>query len=140
MIERAASRSAGIAGIVSTAAVGLLPKLTCPLCWPAYAAALSAVGLGFIDYTPSLLSLTVLLVVVSIGALVLTARERRTVASLLVGAVAGAGLLVAKFAVESDALTYVAAGLLVLAAFLPARRRAQATCPNCVSMPAKEIT
>jgi mercuric ion transport protein len=27
--------------------VSLLPKLTCPACWPAYAGLLSSVGLGF---------------------------------------------------------------------------------------------
>jgi mercuric ion transport protein len=141
MIERVTgSRSAGIVGIASAAAVGLLPKLTCPLCWPAYAAALSALGLSFMDYALYLLPLTALFVAMSIGALAWTARARQTVAPLLVGALAGPGLLAAKFALESDALTYTAAGLLVIAAFLPRRRPAQAACPNCVSMPAKEIT
>jgi mercuric ion transport protein len=29
--------------------VSLMPKLICPLCWPAYAGLLSAVGLGFLS-------------------------------------------------------------------------------------------
>jgi mercuric ion transport protein len=37
--------------VASLPALGtaLLPKLACPLCWPAYSALLCAVGLGFVD-------------------------------------------------------------------------------------------
>src|SRR5260370_27513328 len=40
--------------------VSLLPKLMCPACWPAYAAVLSSVGLGFLISTTYLLPLTAL--------------------------------------------------------------------------------
>jgi mercuric ion transport protein len=36
----------------------LLPALACPLCWPAYAALLSALGLGFLTSSTYLLPLT----------------------------------------------------------------------------------
>ena len=36
--------------------VALLPGLTCPACWPAYGALLGSLGLGFVNYTPYLLS------------------------------------------------------------------------------------
>ncbi|HJZ97316.1 MAG TPA: hypothetical protein VKE70_12480, partial [Candidatus Solibacter sp.] len=36
-----------------------LPKLMCPMCWPAYAGVVSALGLGFLISTKYLLPLTV---------------------------------------------------------------------------------
>ena len=39
--------------------VSLLPKLACPLCWPAYAGLLSSLGVGFLISTKYLLPLTV---------------------------------------------------------------------------------
>jgi hypothetical protein len=37
-------------GLLATPGIGvpLLPKLMCPLCWPAYAGLLSTLGLGFL--------------------------------------------------------------------------------------------
>lgn len=39
--------------------VSLLPKLICPLCWPAYAGLLSALGLSFLINARNLVSITV---------------------------------------------------------------------------------
>ena len=36
------------AAVIPGIGVSLMPKLICPLCWPAYAGLLSAVGLGFL--------------------------------------------------------------------------------------------
>ena len=54
-------------GLLSLPGVGvsLLPKLMCPACWPAYAAVLSSVGLGFLISTTYLLPLTVLFLAVA---------------------------------------------------------------------------
>ena len=48
------ARGLGLAALPSVG-VALLPKLTCPFCWPAYTALLSSVGISFVDYTPYLL-------------------------------------------------------------------------------------
>lgn len=132
------ARSARFLGVSSTVAIGLLPKLTCPLCWPAYTATLSALGLGFVDYTPYLLPLTGLFLAVSLAALALTARIRRQYTPLVVGALAGAVLLVGKFGLDSDVMTYAGIGLFVIAPFLPALRRQPAACSRCVSTDEKE--
>lgn len=136
--DAASTRSTGMLGIFPTAAIGLLPKLTCPVCWPAYTAVLSGLGVGFVDYTPYLLSLTAFFVAMSIGALALTARARGNVLPLLVGVPAGAVLLFGKFALDSDILAYAGIGLLVIAPFLRRRRRDQASCSQCVPLPKKE--
>lgn len=36
------------AAVLPGVGVTLLPKLTCPLCWPAYAGLLTTLGLGFL--------------------------------------------------------------------------------------------
>ena len=43
----------------------LLPALGCPACWPAYAGLLSALGVGFVNYTPLLFPLTVVFLATS---------------------------------------------------------------------------
>ena len=136
----ATTRPVRILGVASPAAIGLLPKLTCPVCWPAYTVVLSSLGLGFVDYTPYLLPLTALFVTVSLFALAGTARRRRTSVPLLVGALAGAALMLGKFALESDAVTYAAIACFVIAPFLPLRRRARAACSDCQSLPTREIS
>ena len=54
----------------------LLPAVTCPACWPAYAGLLSALGLGFANYTPYLLPLTIVFLTVALGALGYQALQR----------------------------------------------------------------
>lgn len=42
------SRFGGILAAVPAIGIAFLPKIVCPLCWPAYAGILSAIGLGFL--------------------------------------------------------------------------------------------
>jgi hypothetical protein len=67
----------GMLALLLAIGVALLPKLTCPACWPAYAGVLSALGLGFFNYTPFLLPLTLLFLLVSVGSLFLAARRHQ---------------------------------------------------------------
>ena len=53
--------------------VALMPKLACPLCWPAYAGILSAMGLGFLMEARWLLSISSALLAVALFALALEA-------------------------------------------------------------------
>src|SRR5215831_11945154 len=46
------------AAVLPGIGVALMPKLICPLCWPAYAGLLSAVGLGFLINSRNLLIVT----------------------------------------------------------------------------------
>src|SRR5713226_2337179 len=66
-------------GLLSLPGVGisLLPKLMCPACWPAYAAVLSFVGLGFLISTTYLLPLTILFLAVAVGSIGSRAPGRR---------------------------------------------------------------
>jgi len=121
--------------IASLPAVGAasLPKLTCPLCFPAYAAVLSAMGLEFVDYTPYLLQLTAAFLVVALAVLAVQSRRTRNVHPLLLGIAASALVLIGKFQFESEWLTIGGIILLVIAVFLGSRTKSMptASCPAC---------
>lgn len=94
--------------------VSLLPKLACPLCWPAYAGLLSSVGLGFLISSRSLLPLTAAFLVLALGALAFRARRRHGYGPFVVGLVAAVGVMLAKFEWESNFSLYGAVGLLIV--------------------------
>ncbi len=58
-------------GLLAVPGVGvsLLPKLICPLCWPAYAGLLSTLGLGFLISTAYLFPLTAALLALAVASL-----------------------------------------------------------------------
>lgn len=97
------------------AGVSLLPKLACPLCWPAYAGLLSSVGLGFLISAKYLLPLTAVFLILAVGALAFRARQRQGYGPFILGLIAAVGVLVGKFGWESNSTLYGAVGLLVLA-------------------------
>ena len=121
--------------LASFPAIGaaLLPKLTCPLCWPAYTAVLSALGVGFVDYTPYLLPATLTFLAFAVGMLAFGAWKTGRRMPLILGLVACIAILLGKFAVGSDWFTNAGVIVLVGATFLMARRQTvqPASCPAC---------
>lgn len=114
--------------------IALLPKLTCAACWPAYAGLLSALGVGFIDYTPYLLPLTAVFLLLTLVMLGYRARSRRGYAPFALGAAAAAIVLVGKFALDSDMALYGGITLLVGASLWNAwPTRAQGVCSACTA-------
>lgn len=93
--------------------VALLPKLTCPICWPAYTALLSSVGVNFVNYTPMLLPLLAILLVVSLLTLAYRAGDRRGFGPFWLGLFASLMILGGKFMLDSDSTIYLGSGLLV---------------------------
>lgn len=91
----------------------LLPRITCPACWPAYAGFLGALGLPILMDVRWLLPLTGLSLAVAVAALAIGASKRRGHAPLLVGLTASAVVLIGKFALASDRATYAGTALLV---------------------------
>ncbi|MHB8729414.1 MAG: MerC family mercury resistance protein [Sulfuricaulis sp.] len=111
----------------------LAPKLVCPACWPAYAGILSALGLGFINYSPYLLPLILVFLVAVLATLAWRAGTRRGFAPLALGALATAIILAGKFRFDSDVATYTGVALLVAASgwnSWPLRTRT-ASCSAC---------
>lgn len=96
-------------------AVALVPHMTCPACWPAYAAVLSSLGVGFLPTTRYLLPLTLVSLAIPLGVLAVLARRGYGVRPLVLG-VAGVLLLMAgRFAWESNPLLYSGLAALVSA-------------------------
>src|SRR5579884_1177672 len=116
--------------------IALLPKLTCPVCWPVYAGILSSLGLGFINYTTYLLPLTILFLVLAVASLGYRAKNRRGYKPFILGVLAAIIVIVSKFIFVSDLTTYGGIVLLMGTSLWnswPERRADSGSCPACVS-------
>lgn len=123
--------------VASFPAIGtaLLPKLACPLCFPAYTALLSALKLKFVDYTPYLLPLTIVFFTLAVAVLIKQARCSGRWSSLSLGVGAAAIILIDKLPAESSWLTNAGIILLIVAVVSGMRKTdAQAApCPACIA-------
>ena len=112
--------------------LALLPKLTCPLCWPAYASLLSTLGVGFLVSAEYLLATTAAFLSVAVGALLFRAKARRGYGPSILGAGAAAAVLIGKFQFESGVAAYGGLALLVAASFWNSwPRKVADTCSQC---------
>ena len=123
-----------LAGSFPAVGVALLPKLTCPLCFPAYAAILGAIGVDFINYTPYLLPLTATFLVIAIAVLARQSRRTGNIAPLMLGIAAAVLVLAGKFYAESDWIANGGIVLLVAAVFFSSRANSMSdkACPACI--------
>jgi mercuric ion transport protein len=120
--------------MLPTVGVALLPKLTCPACWPAYAGLLSSLGISFVDYTPYLVPFTLIFLGISLSTMVYRAKSRHGYGPLLLGLLAGAVLMVGKFAYNSDAAIYTGLVILVAASLWNTWPKTQmANCEACAT-------
>ena len=126
------------AAILPGLGVALMPKVVCPLCWPAYAGVLGAMGLGFLMEDRWLLPISAIFLALLLLALGWRARSRRGFGPLALGAI-GAGLvLVGKFALDFAPAAYAGVVTLFAACVWNAwpRRASDAECSACVATPA----
>jgi hypothetical protein len=128
-----AAAGTNLAALLPAIGMAALPKLTCPACWPAYAGLLSALGLGFIDYTPWLLPMTAGFLVLTLATLAWRARSRRGYGPLTLGAASAALVLIGRFVFESEAALWIGITALVAASAWNSWPRARAVCPACAS-------
>jgi mercuric ion transport protein len=114
--------------------IALMPKVVCPLCWPAYAGVLSATGLTFLMDDTWLLPISAALLLAALGALGWKARARRGYGPTLLGAMAVALILAGKFVLGSSAVVYGGIAALVGASIWNAwpRRAAVPSCSACM--------
>lgn len=106
----------GSLAVLPAIAVALLPNLTCPACWPAYAALLSSAGIGFLPTTKYLLPLTVVGLAFALVMLVWDARRRHRMGPLVVGSIGVVVVLVGRFTLQLDVALYTGVAVLVAAA------------------------
>lgn len=113
--------------------VSLLPSLACPLCWPAYAALVSSLGLGFLVSSTFLLPLTGTFLAVAVVGLGLQIKPKGY-GPFFLGLLSAALILPGKFLLESNAITYAGAAILLIASassLAPSRFASSASCPSC---------
>lgn len=113
--------------------IALMPKVVCPLCWPAYAGILSAAGLTFLMEDRWLLPISAIFLLAALAALAWRAGSRRGYGPLGLGAVSAGTILVGKFALDSTVTVYVGIAALVLACVWNAwpRRTVEPSCSAC---------
>ncbi len=116
----------------------LLPVGVCPICWPAYAGLLSALGFAFLLETAYLLPATALFLVIAVAALAYKARTRRGCRPFVLGLLASAIVLLGKFVFESDTAMYGGIAMLITASLWNAWPRknigfGKDTCTACAS-------
>lgn len=144
---RAATPTSGRARWRSSMAVvpgilaALLPRITCPSCWPAYAGFLGAVGLPILMDVRWLLPLTAASLLLAIAALAIGARRRRGYAPLLIGLGAAALVLIGKFVFGSNPATYLGTAALVCASVWNAwPRRSAVGLQAAMGRPASQVS
>jgi hypothetical protein len=121
-----------VAAVLPGIGASLLPKLTCPLCWPAYAGVLTSLGLGFLISARYMLMLTAGFLLVSVGALAFGARQRRGYGPVLGGVISACLVLTGKFYLESSATIYAGIALLLAASVWNIwPKRTPLDCPKC---------
>ncbi len=133
-----------ILAVVPTIGALMIPGITCPACWPGYAAILSSLGVGFIPSTQYLLPLAVVCLAINLLLLAWDARKQHRLGPLVLAFVASMGILYGRFYLESNALAYGNAVFLVAASVwnawpaIRARQLRSSTggtgCPACQTM------
>ena len=109
-------------------AVALLPQLFCPACWPAYASILSSLGIGFINYSPWLLPLTIIFLAIALTGIYYKANLRRGYLPFILALVAALGIVAGKFVFEQEMYLYAGTFLLLIASIWNIWPKKQAVC------------
>ena len=115
------------------AVVAALPILACALCWPAYAALISSLGVGFLGSSTYLLPLTGVLLAVALVGLGWQIKSKGRW-PFIVGLVSVAMIIPGKFFLGSQLITYGGVALLVLASgwsVVPQRSADSIVCSEC---------
>ena len=108
--------------------VAVLPILHCPACWPAYAAVLSTLGLGFLWQAAYLLPITSSLLLIAVVSLGYKARSRHGYMPLILGLIAAAAVLAGKFWLGNDLIVYGSLCILFAASVWNAWPRKEVCC------------
>jgi len=112
--------------------IALLPNVFCAACWPAYAALLSAAGLGFSMQSRYRLPLTIALLALATMSIGFRAPMRRGYAPAIAAALAALSLVLAKFVIDSTTAAHVATAVFAAAAVWNVwPSRPAPACPAC---------
>lgn len=119
---RGAAGRLSVLGAGLGASASLLPVISCPACWPAYAGILSSFGIGFFDYGPYLSPLLILLLSFSLWTLFDQARSRKRWGLFVLGFLGAIGVFFSRFWMIAPFALYTSITFLVVASVLNARQ------------------
>ena len=142
----------GSLALLPAIGIALLPNLTCPACWPAYAALLSSLGIGFLPTDKYLIPLTGVFLVFALAMLAWQARRRSRIGPLVLGSIGAVVIVLGRFVLQLDFVLYSGLAVFVSAAVwnawpLHRQKRSDRTvksgsCPSCESggLPVKKLS
>ena len=104
-----------LVALVSAIGAALTPKLVCPVCWPAYVALASALGLGFLINTKNLLIISIVFLLIALIALYSQCKKRKDFKPFWLGLAGALLILVGRFVLGNLIILYSGAVLLVFA-------------------------
>lgn len=110
--------------------VALLPKLTCPLCWPTYTGLLSVFGISFTNYTPYLFPLMLVFLIIALFTLYYKAPLRHGYYPLYFGSASTLIIILGKFVFHSNIMLYIGVALLLIASIWNSWPRKKRNCCN----------
>ncbi|MCI0401476.1 MAG: hypothetical protein L0Y67_02205 [Gammaproteobacteria bacterium] len=127
-------KNTGFLAALPAIGLALLPKVVCPVCWPAYTALLGVLGLEFVDYTPYLFPFTLLFLAIVLSVLGYRARASKQGGPVILGVIASIGIILGKFGYAFSPAIYGGITFLVVACgwdLWMARTAKQRACPSC---------
>ena len=110
--------------------VALLPQLFCPACWPAYTSILSSLGIGFVNYSPVLMPVTIVFLLVALAGILFKCKTRRGFYPFFLGLAAAVAIVVGKFVLNLQSVLYLGILFLVVASVWNAWPKKSAVCPS----------
>lgn len=131
-------KKADIAAGVSAVGASLLPSLSCPACWPAYASLLSAVGLSFLSHSKYLLWLNGAALLSSLIVLWRRARQAGYI-PVAIAALAAVAILSGKFWLNSNLTNWTGAAALLAAFVWSGTKSRPASCTSCAGNTSLEM-
>src|SRR5512146_615813 len=136
--KQRAMKKSDIVAIAPAVGASLLPSLSCPACWPAYASLLSAVGLTFLSESKYLLWLNVAALLASL--IVLWRRTRWAgYVPLAIAALAASAILLGKFWLNSNPANWTGTAAFLAAFVWSGIKSKPASCQRCAGNIYQEV-
>ncbi len=122
----------GVAVSLLTAAVALLPSVSCPACWPVYAGLLSALGVPVLMSREALFPTTLVALCVAVFVIGFRATRRHGYGPFVLSLISAMMIVVGKFILEWDVIAYLGVAMLVFASVWNSRQHSHSsTCLAC---------
>lgn len=118
ILKRKTQSTIGIISSSGASVLALIPAISCPLCWPAYTALLSALGVGFFNYSPYLISILIALIGFVSFFMWRDYRSHNRILPFFLALIGGTLVIIAKIIYPNDTLIYTGIASLIIASIV----------------------